>query len=370
MARQHAAHSIIEMFVVLRGRATRKQLKRINGSVLWPSNWTDRHYNGGRRAMRHARRAMLLRGVAHGGRRLGAGHAIRSTTPRSSTAVRKLCPNCEELLKPTSNPEVGQCSGCGWSGHYWRAARNRRCRPHAENVLRLASTSRPRGWTPRRARRSKSGPFRQLDDAARQIAQVPLLTWSTSNIVGQPFALALNADILRKLANPQKTEDFLPPRRSGRRDGRLAQGLRLGRSKAVTPAGKNFASFDRQFLKRLPDFENKVRLHHRTLDPATLFWLLCGRPHNSHSVAQPVMWRPARFLGDFRIRRSAGRHIIRVLQGSQKLHESRILAPSLLRLAILDFALHKCFGLHLQIDLRIHVGRVEAIHDPTRLEWC
>ena len=37
--------------------------------------------------------------------------------------MRKLCPNCEELLKPTSNPEIGQCSGCGWSGHYWRAAK-------------------------------------------------------------------------------------------------------------------------------------------------------------------------------------------------------------------------------------------------------
>ena len=35
--------------------------------------------------------------------------------------MRRLCPNCEELLKPTSNPEVGLCSGCGWSGHYWRA---------------------------------------------------------------------------------------------------------------------------------------------------------------------------------------------------------------------------------------------------------
>ena len=66
-------------------------------------------------------------------------------------------------------------------------------------------------------------------------------------------------------------------------------------SKAITPAGKNFASFDRQFLKRLPDFEKKVRLHHRTLDPAMLFWLLCGGPHNSHSVAQSVMW-PSSFL--------------------------------------------------------------------------
>jgi len=36
------------MFVALRGRATRQQLNRINGSVPWPSNWTDRHYNGGR----------------------------------------------------------------------------------------------------------------------------------------------------------------------------------------------------------------------------------------------------------------------------------------------------------------------------------
>ena len=41
---------------------------------------------------------------------------------------------------------------------------------------------------------------------------------------------------------------------------------------ALTPAGKNFASFDRQFLKRLPRFEQVVKLHHRTLDPAVLFW--------------------------------------------------------------------------------------------------
>jgi hypothetical protein len=47
IARRHAAHSIIEMFVSLRNRAVRHQLRRINGAVLWPANWTDRHYNGG-----------------------------------------------------------------------------------------------------------------------------------------------------------------------------------------------------------------------------------------------------------------------------------------------------------------------------------
>ena len=47
MARRHAGHSIIEMFVSLRNRVVRQQLRRINGVVPWPANWTDRHYNGG-----------------------------------------------------------------------------------------------------------------------------------------------------------------------------------------------------------------------------------------------------------------------------------------------------------------------------------
>jgi len=36
---------------------------------------------------------------------------------------------------------------------------------------------------------------------------------------------------------------------------------------------------------------------------------LCGGPHNRSSVAQPVMWRPARVARDFRGRCCAGRHI-------------------------------------------------------------
>ena len=43
---------------------------------------------------------------------------------------------------------------------------------------------------------------------------------------------------------------------------------------SLTPAGKNFASFDRQFLKRLPRFEQVVKLSHRTIDPAILFFRL------------------------------------------------------------------------------------------------
>ena len=89
------------------------------------------------------------------------------------------------------------------------------------------------------------------------------------------------------------------------------------------------------------------------------YGLLCGPPHNNPSVAHSVMWRPARVLRNLWGRCCAGHHIICVLQGSQKLHESWILTPRLLRFAILDLALHKCFGLHLQIDLGIHVGCAE-----------
>jgi len=48
IARRHAAHALIEMFVTLRTRVAKRPLQRVNGLVPWPEDWTDRHYNGGR----------------------------------------------------------------------------------------------------------------------------------------------------------------------------------------------------------------------------------------------------------------------------------------------------------------------------------
>jgi hypothetical protein len=45
LARRHAAHSIISMFVALWNRVRKRQLRRINGVVPWPADWTDRHYD-------------------------------------------------------------------------------------------------------------------------------------------------------------------------------------------------------------------------------------------------------------------------------------------------------------------------------------
>jgi oligoribonuclease len=40
----------------------------------------------------------------------------------------------------------------------------------------------------------------------------------------------------------------------------------------IVAAGKNFASFDRQFILAIPDFQTYgIRFHHRSLDPATAY---------------------------------------------------------------------------------------------------
>ena len=43
--------------------------------------------------------------------------------------------------------------------------------------------------------------------------------------------------------------------------------------RGIQAAGKNFASFDMQFLYRLPKFRDTITFQHRVIDPANLFWL-------------------------------------------------------------------------------------------------
>lgn len=90
-------------------------------------------------------------------------------------------------------------------------------------------------------------------------------------INGEPYALAMNAEILWKLAEPKKYPEcrFLPA------DKLLQEFFYWLQENSMcnkpVAAGKNFASFDRQFLRRLPYFSN-LELHHRTIDPAMMFF--------------------------------------------------------------------------------------------------
>ncbi|RFP66250.1 3'-5' exonuclease [Hymenobacter lapidiphilus] len=93
--------------------------------------------------------------------------------------------------------------------------------------------------------------------------------------VGTAGALALNAGLLRELAqkepNPELCEpaDLLPQLR----EFLLAQGFKTDKNDcvAVTMAGKNIASFDLGFLRELPGYGTLVRAEPAMLDPAAFY---------------------------------------------------------------------------------------------------
>jgi DNA polymerase III epsilon subunit-like protein len=90
-------------------------------------------------------------------------------------------------------------------------------------------------------------------------------------VCGQPYALALNAEILKRLAS---NDSSLPIIAEGGLGQQFADWL-INREldpKHVNAAGKNFANFDAQFLYRCPGFSEHINFQHRSIDPAILFW--------------------------------------------------------------------------------------------------
>jgi DNA polymerase III epsilon subunit-like protein len=97
-------------------------------------------------------------------------------------------------------------------------------------------------------------------------------------IIGEVTALHMNAEIIKILAEGRdkhplstflKPEEVMP---------KFAEFLKVSGvdPKHVTAAGKNFAGFDKPFLKRLmenwTDREDPVHFKHRVIDPAVLYW--------------------------------------------------------------------------------------------------
>jgi oligoribonuclease (3'-5' exoribonuclease) len=98
-------------------------------------------------------------------------------------------------------------------------------------------------------------------------------------IEGQPYALNMNKDIIQEMATHGKPQlgQFIT----------LSRGVILVNAEdvtmlfeswlkdngidpnSVTVAGKNFNSFDREFLSKVPDWDLKIKIHRRVLDPAT-----------------------------------------------------------------------------------------------------
>ncbi|MHC4297959.1 MAG: 3'-5' exonuclease [Planctomycetota bacterium] len=94
---------------------------------------------------------------------------------------------------------------------------------------------------------------------------------------GQPFALSLHPKIFRYIAtNGKDAEEEVdivePDCVGGIFQEWLGQNGIFPHARHITPAGKNFSSFDLQFLNKLPDWEECVPTQHRAADPGNLYW--------------------------------------------------------------------------------------------------
>lgn len=105
------------------------------------------------------------------------------------------------------------------------------------------------------------------------------------NYRGEPYAMSMNVDSLKKIANQDSSSNYLKPNMldSVFSTWLINKGFPFETEfcnknyeyiKVVKPtvAGKNFVSFDLQFLTRLPNWGETVQVRHRFLDPAILYF--------------------------------------------------------------------------------------------------
>jgi DNA polymerase III epsilon subunit-like protein len=115
-----------------------------------------------------------------------------------------------------------------------------------------------------------------IDDEVTPIDQLPTFQRiiRRDEVIGSPYAMWLNAELLMKIANADKlpTERFCTEHDLGPQfaDWLGKNGIDPDH---VVAAGKNFASFDANFLRRVSSFERCVHFKYRVLDPAQLFVL-------------------------------------------------------------------------------------------------
>lgn len=93
--------------------------------------------------------------------------------------------------------------------------------------------------------------------------------------IGEPFALSMHPEIFRRIAERDtKKYNFMSATKLGWafRKFLVNNGYKEEHDQVViTAAGKNFAAFDLQFLKRKTDMLKHINVRHRIIDPAILY---------------------------------------------------------------------------------------------------
>ena len=103
---------------------------------------------------------------------------------------------------------------------------------------------------------------------------------------GEPYALSIHSALFKKLAS-EETIDIVDAESLMARFFNFLTGPGgFAEPPAIVVAGKNFATFDKQFIDKLPG-TNLIKFHHRTLDPAMLFtYLTDSEPPSSKTCLE------------------------------------------------------------------------------------
>jgi hypothetical protein len=208
---------------------------------------------------------------------------VRVETETKKT-MKRYCPQCEAALDVQSQPTtVGQCLKCGWIGGPDNFLTEFKPPLKSDNPC----------WTPYVSIDLETTGTDEIycqilefgaviDDWHTPIDELPRFHKyirphdeidGQSYIYGQPYALALNHEIIRKLASgdPAVNAETCTEEALGAHFAAWLQSHHINPLK-VTAAGKNFSSFDCQFLKQVHGFTDEVRLYHRAIDPAVFYW--------------------------------------------------------------------------------------------------
>jgi hypothetical protein len=94
-------------------------------------------------------------------------------------------------------------------------------------------------------------------------------------IVGQPYALHMNAKMVLDVANrPNCYQWCAPDSLAGLLHDWITRASGWDQKNKVTLAGKNAGTFDLPFLQALPNWDRYMgdRVHHRVIDPSAYYW--------------------------------------------------------------------------------------------------
>jgi len=114
-----------------------------------------------------------------------------------------------------------------------------------------------------------------IEDWETPVDKLPSFECYVDNgkITGSAYALSMHSKILRAIATKDTDVEILKPNCIAEEfEEWLSQHDLESCEKRLTVAGKNFGSFDRQFLERLPYWQDLIHIEHRCIDPGSLYY--------------------------------------------------------------------------------------------------